>query len=97
MFGNFRKKDDTTYTAVEEHHNPWAVTELDEFLFYCCPECDVRVQTKNIFINHAVSAHPKVIFSFFIKPYKPITVFRFLFEKLTGLFDVFWKISHSFF
>ena len=41
--------------------NPWKVTSLDDFLFYCCPECDDRSGTKTDFIQHArpVSTHFK--------------------------------------
>ncbi len=40
--------------------NPWMVTCLDDFLFYCCPECDHKLPTKNQFINHAWDNHPQV-------------------------------------
>ena len=39
--------------------NPWAVDSLDNFSFYCCPECDIRSQNKQEFINHAFSKHPE--------------------------------------
>ena len=35
---------------------------LDEFLFFCCPECDTKSPTRAMFVNHALIAHPKVIF-----------------------------------
>ena len=38
--------------------NPWAVDSLDNFSFYCCPECDIRSQNKQEFINHAFLKHP---------------------------------------
>ena len=40
--------------------NPWNVTNVDEFLFYCCPECDSKHVTRDVFINHALLEHPKV-------------------------------------
>ena len=48
-------------------HNPWTVGNLDDFLYYCCPECDNRTQSKQCFINHAYLNHPKVS-----KTYYPI-------------------------
>ena len=37
--------------------NPWKVMSLDEFLFYCCPECDDKTQDYTEFFNHAVLKH----------------------------------------
>jgi hypothetical protein len=39
--------------------NPWEVENLDEYLNYCCPECDHKSKTKGLFINHAFSSHPE--------------------------------------
>ena len=44
-----------------ERTNPWNVTNVSAFLFYCCPECDnYREINKEVFIQHAVSIHEKV-------------------------------------
>ena len=43
----------------DENFNPWIVTNLDEFLFFCCPECDTQSPNKALFINHALIEHPK--------------------------------------
>ena len=43
----------------EEAFNPWNVSNLDDFLHYCCPECDVRHESRTLFINHAIDEHPK--------------------------------------
>jgi hypothetical protein len=43
-------------------NNPWAVKQLDDFLFFCCPECPDKTPTKLNFINHALINHPKVIY-----------------------------------
>ena len=37
--------------------NPWQVPSLDEYLFYCCPECDLKTKEYNIFYEHAVHRH----------------------------------------
>ena len=38
----------------DENFNPWIVNNLDEFLFFCCPECDTQSPNKALFINHAL-------------------------------------------
>ena len=38
--------------------NPWLVTKWEEFLFFCCPECEEKNQSKDDFVNHALSVHP---------------------------------------
>ena len=40
-------------------HNPWSVENVDQFLFYNCPECDNKTQSKSVFINHAYLNHPR--------------------------------------
>ena len=41
-----------------ELFNPWKVENIDQFLYYCCPECDIKQKTKSDFIIHAIDAHP---------------------------------------
>ena len=41
-----------------ETFNPWKVENIDQFLNYCCPECDTKQKTKSDFIVHAIDAHP---------------------------------------
>ena len=43
----------------EEKHNPWDVSNLEEFLYYSCPECDCKNKDKEDFVNHAVISHPR--------------------------------------
>ena len=40
-----------------EFTSPWKVENLDEYLFYCCPECDHKTKTKSLFIDHACKVH----------------------------------------
>ena len=50
--------------------NPWAVSSIFEFNYFCCPECDFSTRsdfkTESIqeFINHASSHHPWVSYRF---------------------------------
>ena len=39
--------------------SPWDVTSLDEFLYYCCPECDIKHSSKSKFYIHAIDKHPE--------------------------------------
>ena len=41
-----------------EPFNPWKVEDIDQFLNYCCPECDSKQKTKSEFIVHAIDVHP---------------------------------------
>ena len=43
----------------EDKYNPWDVKSLEEFLYYCCPECPSKNVTKTDFIKHALEAHPQ--------------------------------------
>ena len=45
---------------MEAEHKliPWCVGSLNEFLFYCCPECDTKSPSEKLFLSHAVSEHP---------------------------------------
>ena len=42
----------------DEYNNPWSVKELEEFLYFCCPECEVKDQSRETFIKHALDHHP---------------------------------------
>jgi hypothetical protein len=43
-----------------EDENPWEVSSLYTYLFFCCPECDSRVQDKQQFSDHCFQSHPRV-------------------------------------
>ena len=47
----------TNMNIKEENDNPWDVTNIAEFLYYCCPECDTKVKTTHAFLEHAINAH----------------------------------------
>ena len=42
-----------------ESENPWAVDKVEDFLYYYCPECDLKHNSKDDFVNHAFKKHPK--------------------------------------
>ena len=37
---------------------PWNVESLEDFLYYCCPECPEKNQNRNGFLCHALEYHP---------------------------------------
>ena len=40
--------------------DPWQASSLEDFHFYCCPECpDVKHHAKELFVRHALDQHPK--------------------------------------
>ena len=39
--------------------NPWNVENLEEFLYYWCPECDDKHQSRELFLQHALEEHQK--------------------------------------
>ena len=43
----------------ESNDNPWCVDNLNVFLYFCCPECDVKNSSKEFFVKHALEEHPK--------------------------------------
>ena len=45
--------------------NPWLVENIEEFSFYCCPECDFKSKQGGSFERHALECHNKAK-SFFI-------------------------------
>ena len=48
--------------------SPWYVINLEDFLFYCCPECDNKSKDHNAFLNHAVTSHPTAKIALLLKP-----------------------------
>ena len=43
--------------------NPWSVNAIEDFLYFCCPECDLTresiYQSKKLFLKHVLDQHPK--------------------------------------
>ena len=82
--------------------NPWIVKNLEEFLYYCCPECNDKNQSKDNFINHVLTFHPmakeylETIEIFKIEPNtnsnicneKPMDIIIGKYEKETNEFDI---------
>ena len=38
--------------------NPWSGEALEDYVYYCCPECSYKAKFKHSFIEHAVDQHP---------------------------------------
>ena len=39
--------------------SPWAVGNLEAFLHYCCPQCEIKDQSQAAFLEHALINHPE--------------------------------------
>ena len=46
-----------TITEVLKQENPWDVSNIQEFLYYNCPECDIKERDSEVFIQHALDNH----------------------------------------
>jgi len=41
-----------------DEQNPWSLAaNIEEFHFYCCPECNVKDHSKEIFVQHILKQH----------------------------------------
>ncbi len=49
--------DDNSANDVVD--NPWNVTNLSEFCYFFCPECDFKEKNQILFRNHAIETHRK--------------------------------------
>ena len=57
---NNTTSDDTSETSLlPNNNNPWTFSSLEDFLFYCCPECPFKISNSISFTNHALKYHPK--------------------------------------
>ena len=54
------EKDECLLSVTVKPANPWEVSSLYEFNYFCCPECDSKSPSAQEFINHASSNHPWV-------------------------------------
>ena len=42
-----------------DQENIWStVTDIEEFHFYCCPECNFKDNSREIFVHHVLKEHP---------------------------------------
>ena len=56
------KMADELQTTQEEEQiefNPWSGNDLEQFLYYNCPECEDKCQMPDEFVEHALTYHPK--------------------------------------
>ena len=54
------EKNKKSYTKEYHDPNPWEVSDVTAFLYYCCPECDDRIAFEDAFIQHAILHHERV-------------------------------------
>ena len=41
--------------------NPWNFESIEDLLFYCCPECEMKSKDSQDLMNHALQSHAKSI------------------------------------
>ena len=46
-----------TKEEIETTVCPWDVTTVEAFLYYICPECDVKAKDSTVFMSHAIECH----------------------------------------
>ena len=49
--GHSPKRDD-------QLSNPWLVENINDFLYFCCPECNEKNRDRELFLKHAFDEHP---------------------------------------
>ena len=49
------------HSEIEKHSiiNPWEVSTVTAFSFFCCPECNFRTKDVPPFLDHAIEKHPQ--------------------------------------
>ena len=52
-------KPEMDQTADPLDLNPWTSPNIDDFLHYCCPECDLKTKDGHTFYEHAIHAHER--------------------------------------
>ena len=52
-----------------KQENPWVVSNIQEFLYYNCPECDTKEKDSELFVQHALDHH-ELSKAFFNQPEK---------------------------
>ena len=53
------KHDIKDVITEQKNTNPWHMTSITDFLYYCCAECNFKDKIEENFIGHATSEHPK--------------------------------------
>ena len=37
--------------------NPWNVGSFEEFLYFCCPQCDIKTKATDELVKHGLKFH----------------------------------------
>ena len=53
---NFGIKEEETL-----NENPWQVSSIYQFQYFCCPGCVFRVGNKQDFVDHTINLHPEAV------------------------------------
>ena len=55
----YSMKEEDSEDPEFEDDNPWAISTLKDFLYFCCPECDDKKQSEVSFVIHALQKHKR--------------------------------------
>ena len=78
-----------------KHENPWGVSNIEEFLYYCCPECDTKQKTKSDFITHAIDAHGQLFIEDAAQNHEQAKIVPLYLVTKTELEDEEMQMSHT--
>ena len=62
------------YEEGGDNVNPWDVGKLEEFMYFICPECDKRDQSREHFLQHAMNEISHASYYFLIKNHALCTI-----------------------
>ena len=57
VFFFFHRLFEMGTNGLKEDYNPWAVSSIWDFNYFCCPECDCKSQSKQDFVDHVSAFH----------------------------------------
>ena len=49
---------------MESKMNPWEVSSVEDFLFYNCPECELKTKDSSVLVSHALEFHELARYTF---------------------------------
>ena len=58
QYSYYNNTDNTNNSKLIIGNNPWAVSSLYQFQYFCCPSCIFRVDSKQDFVDHTTTIHP---------------------------------------
>ena len=76
--------------------DPWDVDDVEDFMYYCCPECPLKFQEKKDFQEHALEIHPRAE-KMFLNRLKSAVLQLSYWQNTEKIFAECWQITHRIF